>query len=68
MNWTNNNKVILQEQAGYRAAYSTIDHLFDLYSLVQRMLRRNKLFACVVDFKKPMVNTYKYLGLYFSAK
>ena len=31
MNWANCNKVILEEQAGYRAGYSTIDHIFVLY-------------------------------------
>ena len=51
-NWANDNKVILEEQAGYRAGYSTIDQNFVLYSLVQRMLCRNKLYVCFVDFQK----------------
>ena len=45
-----NNKII--EEAGYKAGYSTIDQIFVLYSVVQRMLSRNKLYACFVDFQK----------------
>lgn len=45
-------KVILEEQAGYREGYSTIAQIFVLYSLVQCMLCRNKLYACFVDFQK----------------
>ena len=51
-NWANENKVILEEQAGYRAGYFTTDQTFVLNSLVQRMLSRNKLYACFVDFQK----------------
>ena len=37
---------------GYKAGYFTIDQICVLYSVVQRMLSRNKLYACFVDFQK----------------
>ena len=46
-------KKILEQQVGFREGYSTVDHIFTLYGLVQRYLQRNiKLYVAFVDFKK----------------
>ena len=43
------------EQAGFRAGYSTVDHIFTLYAIVQNCLlkkKKKKLYVAFVDFKK----------------
>ena len=44
---------IIGEQAGFRAGYSTVDHIFYLYAMVQKyLLKHTKLHVTFVDFKK----------------
>ena len=44
---------IIEEQAGFRAGYSTVDHIFSLYAMVQKyLLKHTKLYVAFVDFKK----------------
>eukprot|EP00745_Piridium_sociabile_P004303 TRINITY_DN1254_c0_g1_i4.p1 TRINITY_DN1254_c0_g1~~TRINITY_DN1254_c0_g1_i4.p1 ORF type:complete len:981 (+),score=112.61 TRINITY_DN1254_c0_g1_i4:2532-5474(+) len=51
--WAEREEKIIEEQAGFRSGYSTIDHIFTLYSLVQKYLLRNtKLYVAFVDFRK----------------
>ena len=50
--WANVDKVILEEQDGYWVGYSRVDQIFVLYSLMHRVLCRNKLYACLVEFRK----------------
>ena len=51
--WAELEEKIVEEQAGFRAGYSTIDHIFTLYAIVQKFLSRNKkLYVAFVDFKK----------------
>ena len=51
--WSKKEQVIVEEQAGFRSGYSTIDHIFTLYAIVQKYLMRNtKLFVAFVDFRK----------------
>ena len=41
------------EQAGFRRAFSTIDHIFTLTCLIdQTKARKKKLYCCFVDFRK----------------
>ena len=41
------------EQAGFRPGYSTIDHIFTLFSIIQLYLRSGKkLYCAFVDYKK----------------
>ena len=40
---------IIEEQAGFRAGYSTLDHIFSLYAMVQK---HTTLYVAFVDFKK----------------
>ena len=51
---------ILEQQAGFREEYSTVDHIFTLYRLVQRYLQRNtKLYVAFVDFKTAFDSVYR---------
>ena len=51
--WAEREEKIIEEQAGFRAGYSTIDHIFTLYTLVQKyLLNSTKLYVAFVDFKK----------------
>ena len=51
--WAELEKKIVEEQAGFRANYSTIDHIFTLYSLVEKFLsRHSKLYVAFIDFRK----------------
>jgi hypothetical protein len=45
---------ICEEQAGFRQNHSTTDHIFTLYSIVQKCLlnKGKKLYVAFVDFKK----------------
>lgn len=48
-----NNK-ITEAQAGFCHGYSTSDHIFTLYAIVEKYLSKKggKLFACFVDLRK----------------
>ena len=51
--WEEQQEKILEQQAGFRAGYSTIDHIFTLYGLVQKHLQRHtKFYVAFVDLKK----------------
>ena len=51
--WTEDHDVLGDIQAGFRKDYSTIDHIFTLYSIIQRQLQRNKkLYVAFIDFRK----------------
>ena len=53
-NWANMKDKIPETQAGFRKNYSTTDHIFTLYAIVQKHLSRkkHKLYVAFVDFKK----------------
>ena len=51
--WTENNKIIVENQAGFRKGYQTSDHIFTLQNLAKQDInKKQKLFVCFVDFKK----------------
>ena len=51
--WAEQEEKILEQQAGFRAGFSTIDHIFTLYGLVQKHLQRHtKFYVAFVDLKK----------------
>lgn len=52
--WSNENKIIGEEQAGFRKSYSTIDNLFCLQTIVTKYLRKKggRFYAVFVDFEK----------------
>ena len=51
--FVNNNKIIGNEQAGFRHNHSTIDHIYTLHSIVDLFLeRRKKLYCLFIDYEK----------------
>ena len=53
--WAEQEEKILEQQAAFRAGYSTIDHIFTLYGLVQKHLQRyTKFYVAFVDLKKSL--------------
>ena len=41
------------EQAGFRRDYSTTDHIFTLFAVIQKyLLHKKKLYVAFIDFKK----------------
>jgi hypothetical protein len=51
--WIENNEVIGENQAGFRKHYSTVDHIFTLFSLIQKqLLSHKKLYVAFIDFRK----------------
>ena len=52
--WLEDNDMISDSQAGFRKKYSTVDQIFNLYSIVQKCLNKKgrKLYTAFVDFRK----------------
>jgi Reverse transcriptase (RNA-dependent DNA polymerase) len=51
--WEKVNNVLDQNQAGFRANYSTIDHIFTLNSIIMRYRsKRQKVYCAFIDFCK----------------
>ena len=52
--WVLENKLICENQAGFRPGYSTIDNCFILRTLIDTALakRKGRLYCCFVDFRK----------------
>ena len=55
----NSNKVLLENQTGFRRGYSTMDHVFTLKSLIDIFLHKKK-FCAFVDFKKAFDTVWRY--------
>ena len=54
-NWAEEHNKISSEQAGFRRNYSTVDHIYTLYSMASNCLygrRRSKLYVVFIDYKK----------------
>ena len=51
--WIEENGSIGEEQAGFRRDYSTTDHIFTLFAVIQKyLLHKKKLYVAFTDFKK----------------
>ena len=51
--WCDENKIVIEEQAGFRRGYSTIDQIFILHSIIHKQFSLNrKLYVAFVDFHK----------------
>ena len=54
-NWAEENGKISTEQAGFRRSYSTVDHIYTLYSMASNCLygrKRSKLYVAFIDYRK----------------
>ena len=52
-NYLDDLTILLENQAGFRHGYSTIDHIFSIYTLFELLkLKKKKLFCTFVDFEK----------------
>ena len=54
VNFIEANKLLGEEQAGFRSSYSTQDHIFTLHCILQWYLRvkKKRLYCAFVDYKK----------------
>ena len=60
-----NNKVVHENQAGFRSNYSTIDHVFSLKSLIDLFfVKRQKLYCAFIDYKKAFDTVWR-KGLWY---
>lgn len=51
-NWSENNKILSEYQAGFRKNRSTIDNIFVMNTLIEQARKRKKpLYACYIDLK-----------------
>ena len=51
--WVEDNDVLGEIQAGFRKDHSTVDHIFTLFSMIQRHLLRNKkLYVAFIEFRE----------------
>ena len=51
--WIEENGSTGEEQAGFRRDYSTTDHIFTLFAVIQKyLLHKKKLYVAFIDFKK----------------
>ena len=58
------NHLLSENQAGFRKHYSTSDHIFTLYALMELLkYEKKKLFCCFVDFSKAFDSVWR-VGLW----
>ena len=51
--WCEDRKIFEQEQAGFRAGRSTVNHIFTLAEIIKRKKREGKpMYACFLDIKE----------------
>lgn len=63
--WTDEKKIIIEYQAGFRRNYSTSDNIYNLASIVNiKMAEKRKVFAFFVDFKAAFDNVPRSLLMY----
>ena len=55
---------ISENQAGFRKTYSTLDHIFSMYALIELLKsQKKKLFCCFVDFSSAFDSVWR-VGLW----
>lgn len=58
--YANRVELILENQAGFRKKYSTVDHIFSLYSLIELSKTfKTKLFCAFIDFEKAFDSVWR---------
>ena len=64
-NWVDNNNIVSDAQFGFRRGRSTVDAIFVLNAIIQRILSKNERLACAfVDLRKAFDSIYRN-ALYF---
>ena len=55
---------ISENQAGFRKTYSTLDHIFSMYALIELLKsQKKKMFCCFVDFSSVFDSVWR-VGLW----
>ena len=63
-NFLNFHNILEENQAGFRAGHSTVDHIFSLFGLSEILKRKKKkLFCAFVDFSKAFDSVWR-VGLW----
>ena len=63
-NYLTSYEILKENQAGFRAGYSTFDHIFSLYALIELLKAKNKkLYCCFIDFRKAFDSVWR-IGLW----
>ena len=71
--WCDENLIIEENQAGFRATYSTIDHIFTLHAAFEKYIckRKGRFYCLFVDFSETLdivqhvlLNSLIELGIY----
>ena len=51
--WLDLSEIIVEEQAGFRRGYSTVDNIFTLHGITEKYLtQKKKLYTAFIDFRK----------------
>ena len=60
-NWAEENEILSDSQYGFRKDRSTVDCIFILNSLIDRVVNyeKNRLYCCFIDFKKAFDMVYR---------
>ena len=54
--WADAYGMYIEAQAGFRASYSTVDHIFNLHGVMSHLLNNSKKLYCVfLEFEKPLI-------------
>ena len=63
-NYLTSYEILKENQAGFRAGYSSFDHIFSLYALIELLKAKNKkLYCCFIDFRKAFDSVWR-IGLW----
>lgn len=58
-NYADRVQLILENQAGFRKGYSTVDHIFSFYFLIELFkIHKMKLYCAFIDFEKHLILSF----------
>lgn len=58
--YLNHNNILNENQAGFRAGYSTVDHIFTLHTITELLKQeKKKLFCLFVDYSKAFASVWR---------
>ena len=60
--WLEENKLLVEEQNGYRKKQNCVEHIYTLYTIINsRKLSKQSTYVCFIDYKKlsiPSIETF----------